>query len=167
MSIFLHSHEPFFFFLWHRREEFVGPVDHLLSLPFGTTHMKPNLRGLLQFYFPSADVGGNVHFLRQTPINQPLLLDRETIGVFKDGKAPGWNVYTKFAHASTKAKDNISQESVQRDASQAKLHPPRKQVGVAAMVNARKDPILFGSYWPISLLTRETKYLRRSSSLRF
>jgi hypothetical protein len=54
-------------------------------------------------------------------------------------------VYTKFVHASTKA-NNISQESVQRDASQAKPHPLRKQVGVAAMVNARKDPILFGSY---------------------
>jgi hypothetical protein len=55
-------------------------------------------------------------------------------------------VYTKFAHASTKAKDNISHESLQRDALQAKSHPPWKQVGVVAVVNARKDPILVGSY---------------------
>lgn len=55
-------------------------------------------------------------------------------------------MYTRFVHASTKAKDNISQESMQRDASQAKPHPPWKQGGVVAMVNARKDPILFGSY---------------------
>jgi len=55
-------------------------------------------------------------------------------------------VYTKFVRASTKAKDNISPESVQRDASQAKPHPPWKETGVVAMANARKDPILFGSY---------------------
>jgi hypothetical protein len=55
-------------------------------------------------------------------------------------------VYTKFVHASTKAKDNISQASVQRDASEAKPHPPWKQAGMAAMVNARTDPLLFGSY---------------------
>ena len=55
-------------------------------------------------------------------------------------------MYTKFVRASTKANDNISQEGVQRDASQAEPHPPWKQPGVVAMVNARKDPILFGSY---------------------
>jgi len=55
-------------------------------------------------------------------------------------------VYTKFVHTSTKAKDNISQESVQRDASLAKPRPPWKQAGVVAMVNARNEPILFGSY---------------------
>jgi hypothetical protein len=50
--------------------------------------MKPNLRGFLQFYFPSAEVGANVHFFWQTPINQPHLLEREAIGGFKGGKAP-------------------------------------------------------------------------------
>jgi len=50
--------------------------------------MKPNLRGFLQFSFRSADVGENVHFFRQTPMNLPHLRDRAAIGGVQGWQGP-------------------------------------------------------------------------------